>query len=101
VGDMFLNFILHEDVRKVTGVDFTLYFPDELTEGKGYCGSAGQGVERASGHLHITQSRLSCLQRSKSEVTPRTWGMFCTGMQSGYTYLGVRDMNPLNLGCQR
>jgi hypothetical protein len=27
---MFLNFILHEDVRKAAGVDLTLYFPEEL-----------------------------------------------------------------------
>jgi hypothetical protein len=31
VGEMFLNFMLHEEVRKLCGVDFTLYFPDELT----------------------------------------------------------------------
>jgi hypothetical protein len=34
VGDMFLNFVLHEDVRKVAGVDLSLYFPDELIEGR-------------------------------------------------------------------
>jgi hypothetical protein len=27
---MFLNFMLHEDVRKLCGVDFTLYYPKEL-----------------------------------------------------------------------
>jgi hypothetical protein len=30
VGEMFLNFILHEDLRKLCGVDFTLYYPEEL-----------------------------------------------------------------------
>jgi hypothetical protein len=30
VGEMFLNFMLHEDVRKLCGVDFTLYYPEEL-----------------------------------------------------------------------
>jgi hypothetical protein len=30
VGEMFLNFMLHEDVRKLCGVDFTLYYPKEL-----------------------------------------------------------------------
>jgi hypothetical protein len=34
VGDMFLNFIVHEDVRKVASVDLSFYFPDELTERK-------------------------------------------------------------------
>jgi len=34
VGDMFLNFVLHEDVKKVAGVDLSLYFPDELIEGR-------------------------------------------------------------------
>ena len=30
VGEMFLNFMLHDEVRKLCGVDFTLYFPDEV-----------------------------------------------------------------------
>ena len=30
VGEMFLNFMLHEDLRKLCGVDFTLYYPEEL-----------------------------------------------------------------------
>jgi hypothetical protein len=30
VGDMFLNFVLHEDVRKVAGVDLTAYCSEEL-----------------------------------------------------------------------
>jgi hypothetical protein len=30
VGEMFLNFMLHEDIRKLCGVDFTLYYPEEL-----------------------------------------------------------------------
>ena len=29
VGEMFLNFILHEDIRKLCGVDLTELFPDE------------------------------------------------------------------------
>ena len=32
VGEMFLNFMLHEEVRRLCGVDFTLYFPEELSE---------------------------------------------------------------------
>jgi len=30
IGDMFLNFILHEDVRVVAGIDLTPFFPAEL-----------------------------------------------------------------------
>ena len=30
IGDMFLNFILHEDVRVVAGIDLTPFFPEEL-----------------------------------------------------------------------
>jgi hypothetical protein len=30
VEEMFLNFMLHEDLRKLCGVDFTLYYPEEL-----------------------------------------------------------------------
>jgi hypothetical protein len=29
VGEMFLNFILHKDLRSVSGVDLTCYFPSE------------------------------------------------------------------------
>lgn len=29
VGEMFLNSMLHEDMRKLCGVDFTLYYPKE------------------------------------------------------------------------
>lgn len=32
VGEMFLNFMLHEEVRRLCGVDFTLYFPKELSD---------------------------------------------------------------------
>ena len=32
VGEMFLNFMLHEEVRRLCGVDFTLYFPEEVPE---------------------------------------------------------------------
>jgi hypothetical protein len=32
VGEMFLNFMLHKDVRKLCGVNFTLYYPEELKE---------------------------------------------------------------------
>jgi hypothetical protein len=32
VGEMFLNFMLHEEVRELCGVDFTLYFPKEVNE---------------------------------------------------------------------
>ena len=32
VGEMFLNFMLHEEVRRLCGVDFTLYFPEEVSE---------------------------------------------------------------------
>ena len=32
VGEMFLNFMLHKEVRLLCGVDFTLYFPEELLE---------------------------------------------------------------------
>lgn len=35
VGEMFLNFMLHEEVRKLAGVDFTLYFPDEVSTDAG------------------------------------------------------------------
>jgi len=31
-GKMFLNFMIHEEVRRLCGVDFTLYFPEELPE---------------------------------------------------------------------
>ena len=34
MGEMFLNFILHEDMRKFCGVDLSLYFPNELEEGE-------------------------------------------------------------------
>lgn len=33
VGEMFLNFILHESVQALCGVDLTLYFPDGVPEG--------------------------------------------------------------------
>jgi len=32
VGEQFLNFILHKAVRPYAGVDFTLYFPEELMQ---------------------------------------------------------------------
>jgi hypothetical protein len=32
VGEQFLNFILHKAVRPYAGVDFTLYFPEELVK---------------------------------------------------------------------
>ena len=32
IGDMFLNFILHERIRPHAGVDLTPYFPEELNE---------------------------------------------------------------------
>lgn len=35
VGEMFLNFMLHEEVRKMCGVDFTLYYPEEVGQGVG------------------------------------------------------------------
>jgi hypothetical protein len=35
VGEMFLNFMLHEDLRKLCGVDLTLYYPDEAKAKKG------------------------------------------------------------------
>lgn len=36
VGEMFLNFMLHEEVKKMCGVDFTLYFPNEVEAGVGH-----------------------------------------------------------------
>lgn len=33
IGEMFLNFILHEEVRSLCGVDFTKMFGEELTPG--------------------------------------------------------------------
>jgi hypothetical protein len=33
VGEMFLNFILHESVQALCGVDLTLYFPEGVPEG--------------------------------------------------------------------
>jgi hypothetical protein len=30
IGDMFHNFMLHEDLRKVAGIDLTPFFPEEL-----------------------------------------------------------------------
>jgi hypothetical protein len=33
VGEMFLNFILHESVQALCGVDLTLYFPDGVPDG--------------------------------------------------------------------
>ena len=35
VGEVFLNFMLHEEVRKMCGVDFTLYYPEEVGQGVG------------------------------------------------------------------
>jgi len=34
VGEMFLNFTMHERMQPYAGVDFTLYFPEELTKGR-------------------------------------------------------------------
>ena len=34
LGEMFLNFVLHESLRQYCGVDFTHYFPDEIPEGQ-------------------------------------------------------------------
>lgn len=36
VGEMFLNFMLHEEVKKICEVDFTLYFPNEVEAGVGH-----------------------------------------------------------------
>jgi hypothetical protein len=33
VGEMFLNFILHEDIQSLCGVDLTKYFPREIPSG--------------------------------------------------------------------
>jgi len=34
LGEMFLNFILHEHLRRYCGVDFTKYFPEEIPKGQ-------------------------------------------------------------------
>lgn len=36
VGEMFLNFMLHEEVKTLCGVDFTLYYPEEVEKGIGH-----------------------------------------------------------------
>jgi hypothetical protein len=33
VGEMFLNFVSHESVQALCGVDLTKYFPDKVPEG--------------------------------------------------------------------
>jgi hypothetical protein len=34
IGDMFHNFILHEKVQMLAGIDLTPFFPEELTKKK-------------------------------------------------------------------
>jgi hypothetical protein len=33
IGEMFVNFVMHERMQPYAGVDFTLYFPEELANG--------------------------------------------------------------------
>jgi len=34
IGDMFHNFMLHEDVQKLAGLDITPFYPEELRDGR-------------------------------------------------------------------
>jgi len=34
IGDMFHNFVLHEDVQKLSGIDLTSFYPEELKDGR-------------------------------------------------------------------
>jgi hypothetical protein len=66
IGDMFHNFMLHEKIQCVTGVDLTSFFPEEILRRKDlhalweHWGRCGMGFKPH----HITVSKACYLQRN-------------------------------------
>jgi hypothetical protein len=55
VGEMFLNFILHKDLRALAGVDLSHYFGD--IRRKDHCGRHGSVPLWGSVPLHFNASK--------------------------------------------
>ena len=60
IGEMFLNFILHEGVRSLCGVDFSKIFGEELAPGAKVICMGTLGTMRYGTEIQPISNRTSC-----------------------------------------